>query len=742
MLLLSSPESCRRCLASLMLCVLAAIACAIGILAMQTQNQIMDEGTAAAVHHHYHNHRNNNNIIVIPNINGDNRDSHNEIKQHQQHDGGTEDTDIDPSSSLRSNQNNLQQKEEEEETVDDNDDLLNRQTLVETVTSKMNDLILKLHIDYGLENFENMFVLSNNDTAKLNERMMFKGVKPITGDDDDSASSSAVSLQRLKRKLQMKVLEMQVQIMKKRQRKEDHFRAIAANKPSTTYVVAIGGNSVAAGHGNLYNESYTAYLERDMEDIFNSIGIDFEGRNYGMGGISSGAEISLCSEEVYGSDVDLLVWDFSMTDEKNTEFMYHYMYKGGRNPGRPAQLAMRLGGEGGKRKDIIQRRRIMATLESLGLSMFTSDNSEIRKAIPDTMGMNDEQIHNMPEYVRNFKCTNKIEDGLPYCKEEKWSKDLCPDRKRRTSWHPGYKSNAIDGHMLGLFLGQTLIDALNDLVRHKIQDPHELLDQLQAEEDRIHNAFLQADLPFTGNDGSKNHDATAEVISKFYQDFGSKDDLDGIDVQTLFLKSQSICHTARTPAQTRYLGYVTNDITKIGTIAPVGKETYDTGIFVDDADKQPNINGTMRLAYVKGRERESDRSIPVKIDYRDFFFAHHRDGWSSLAIPNAAEKTAYNNDGGTSNHEFQGIVIIVFAMGDFVDSKQLLKEAQKFDDGEFEMTVNGIPVKSLVKIDAGTYFLRGADGLHFEANTVGEYEIAVHPKVPDTSVRLSAIIVF
>ena len=50
------------------------------------------------------------------------------------------------------------------------------------------------------------------------------------------------------------------------------------------YVWATGGHSAAAAHGNLYNESYTAYMERDVKTVFASIGIDFEGRNYAMGG--------------------------------------------------------------------------------------------------------------------------------------------------------------------------------------------------------------------------------------------------------------------------------------------------------------------------------------------------------------------------------------------------------------------------------------------------------------------------
>jgi hypothetical protein len=49
------------------------------------------------------------------------------------------------------------------------------------------------------------------------------------------------------------------------------------------YVFANGGHSQAAGHGNMFNETYTAYFSKDVEDVFGAIGIKFEGRNYAYG---------------------------------------------------------------------------------------------------------------------------------------------------------------------------------------------------------------------------------------------------------------------------------------------------------------------------------------------------------------------------------------------------------------------------------------------------------------------------
>jgi hypothetical protein len=44
------------------------------------------------------------------------------------------------------------------------------------------------------------------------------------------------------------------------------------------------GHSSSAGHGIRYNETYTAIMEATTKAAFAAVGIDLEGRNYGMGG--------------------------------------------------------------------------------------------------------------------------------------------------------------------------------------------------------------------------------------------------------------------------------------------------------------------------------------------------------------------------------------------------------------------------------------------------------------------------
>jgi hypothetical protein len=166
-------------------------------------------------------------------------------------------------------------------------DLLDRKELLEALNKGKANLISKLHVDYGKENFENIFV----DKAANGTEQRFRGFDPLTPTGNSS--------KKLTRKLLVKILSVQTAI----KTKDSNVRGcdcingdqplggaarIENDAPLDTiferYVWATGGHSAAAGHGNLYNESYTAFMERDLKPIFGAIGIEFEGRNYAMGG--------------------------------------------------------------------------------------------------------------------------------------------------------------------------------------------------------------------------------------------------------------------------------------------------------------------------------------------------------------------------------------------------------------------------------------------------------------------------
>ncbi len=291
-------------------------------------------------------------------------------------------------------------------------DLLNRKDLLRMARAAKEQVIEHLRIDYG-DYTDAIFLGPGKSFSPMSER----------------------SVERLKRKLTMKVLEMQINVMKAEKQTCD---CEGSNQKSATYakyVWATGGHSAAAGHGNLFNESYTAYLGRDARIVFGAIGIEFEDRNYAMGGTTSGLEVSMCWQQIFGVDVDFVSWDYGMTDGNYPQRMLHFGYRGGLSKGRPAMLAMRIGGRSAK-----SRESALQTLEDTGMSVFVGTDSSYslrNGGVPDSAGLTRAEIEALPQYVQNLRCGDQFENGDPYCRQEKYTTDVCMSRPKQTGWHPG-----------------------------------------------------------------------------------------------------------------------------------------------------------------------------------------------------------------------------------------------------------------------------------------------------------------
>ena len=102
----------------------------------------------------------------------------------------------------------------------------------------------------------------------------------------------------------------------------------------------IGGHSSAAGHGNLFNQTYGYIIEESARPIFDALGITFYGKNYAMGGMKSAPESALCISQLYGPDLDILSWDFGMTDGSRAADLYHiWSQKAGTHPTMPTLIS-------------------------------------------------------------------------------------------------------------------------------------------------------------------------------------------------------------------------------------------------------------------------------------------------------------------------------------------------------------------------------------------------------------------
>jgi hypothetical protein len=146
-------------------------------------------------------------------------------------------------------------------------------------------------------------------------------------------------------------------------------------------------------------------------------------------------EISMCSEAVFGKDVDFLSWDYGMTDGDSYVKLLHYFYRASLLPGRPAFMGITIDS-----KKNNPRFDLLMAFDQMGMAAFWVNhetNQKMIEAIPDTMGMTDEAINAMPDLLRNFKCSERIETGDPYCRRDKYNTAICEERAAYASWHPG-----------------------------------------------------------------------------------------------------------------------------------------------------------------------------------------------------------------------------------------------------------------------------------------------------------------
>ena len=80
-----------------------------------------------------------------------------------------------------------------------------------------------------------------------------------------------------------------------------------------SFVIAVGGMSDVAGHGNYFEEAYPNVCGDALRPVFEAAGVRFQVRNMAMGGVPSFPN-SVCMADNFGGDADVVVWDFRMVE--------------------------------------------------------------------------------------------------------------------------------------------------------------------------------------------------------------------------------------------------------------------------------------------------------------------------------------------------------------------------------------------------------------------------------------------
>jgi hypothetical protein len=563
------------------------------------------------------------------------------------------------------------------------------------LTAARANLEAQMRAKYGTY-YDSLFSV---DGAKVGRTVMLPG-----GDAETN-----ISWTRFQRKLLIKLLQVQTSPSSETSSKT----AGTTETPlPVSFVWASGGHSAAAGHGNFFNESYSYVLEQAAHDVFAAVGINFVVRKYAMGATSAATEISLCAKEIFGKDIDLLLWDFGMTDGNQfwKQNLYHWRAALLKET-KPVHIVYQ--GDG-----YDERRQAIRKMQDLGFSSFMSSGpifSKIMAAIPDSFGLNEAQIQAMPPNVRSFRCDQQIENGDPYCGEQKYSQPCMP-RRGTVSWHPGWKWHALMGYVAALFVVEILDDALKELVSLSDEDPDTLLSQLLVAEDADYAAFERE-----------------PVQSSMFQEIYPPSGQDGFDLE-LFVKGHNFCHTAKLPAEIRFKGILTES-------NQTGFYTYDHGIEVGQAKSTNSTTDLMRLTYTDADRRDRECPIDTILDFKDYFYVDDREGWKKLVVPNDAALKEYGN-----GQPLQGLVVLCFAICEWGACPNGSVGRDEAFPAAYEVQINGVAVAQLWPIQGDVCAIsKNADGFKWVPNADGRFEVQIRinkTSPPGSFLQLSSVIVY
>lgn len=512
---------------------------------------------------------------------------------------------------------------------------------------------------------------------------------------------SGKSRTRLKRRMKIKLLQA----------------LLAPPNTTVNFIWATTGHSAAAGHGDLFNQTYSASIEAAARVVFELFGIHFYAKNYAMGGTRSGPEIAMCLPEIIGKDVDILSWDFGMTDGGGS-----HLY---------ALFAQRAG--------VMKSRPIIFDFEGFeshsDYNRFLDDNSSMsvftigligRAMLPSS---DDEKVNvdNLPSGVKNYICGRGFPE-IGDCEGHKWDVKACTDIGKyvgfQVGWHNGWKDHLFIGRSIAAFLVEMLSDSIAELSEppEEVGEPipsltRDYLNYLLQQEARDRDAFFESPVP-------------AIIMTWLNNSYSS-----------LFPRSNTAaCHTARLPADSRFQGLVLESHVSTSYLYG-GRTTYNMTSEGYPHGREPEPQPDQEIHPVLSYDYRADCPF-TDIDTKDFFYVRPSDGWKKMIVPNPSEEAYYSSIKDSSQrHGYVMICDKTFDWGNapphYVSVSQLGNSTYI---GDVSITINGIKVAGATHTD-GCFVMFHEAGYNFENSTNNSYEIRLRVNKEGVGMMISSVIV-
>jgi len=444
--------------------------------------------------------------------------------------------------------------------------------LLTNLSLSLNDTIEKVRLEYG-DYFDDLF------SPSIVESMF---------------NSSTSFKDKLIRRYQIKILEA-------------NFK-----ERIEPFIWSTAGHSAAAGHGNLFNQTLTYMLEDTVKDAFASVGMKFIGNNFAMGGMGSFPELALCMESIYGPDVDILTWDFGMTDAGHDthNFLKFWGYRAGAIPSNPIVFGI---------DTTIWHMQSLLQLDLEGVISTGMNSDAVTKMkkdkIPDSTTTDPDSL---PPAIKYYMCKGHAETG-ELCQKYKYDTDkYCKSVNGQVSWHPGWKDHLLTGRLIGFYLLNFLRDAVTALVTPVngtfVNFSESYLIQLK-EAERYDRELFQTYIP------------NVEFLQNFIQDE---------ELARILIQNQAVCHTALLPSQIRFK--------HILRPPPIVVEGYESDFFAGQShlESLSATEDSMTLVFDPDEykdQKSEECDVLTRIDFKDRFLVGSQQ--TKVKLPTKKEIDVY-----------------------------------------------------------------------------------------------------
>jgi hypothetical protein len=109
----------------------------------------------------------------------------------------------------------------------------------------------------------------------------------------------------------------------------------------------------------------------------------------------------------------------------------------------------------------------------------------------------------------------------------------------------------------------------------------------------------------------------------------------------------------------------------------------------------------------------------VKWDHKDFFYSTQYDGWTTLTVPNDAEKSYYLARDGVYKPE--GGILLCFFKCDWGKCPEGDMQFDHLVEGKLKLEVNGVAVTNVTRIQECGMLRHGDGNYHFKPNSDGRF---------------------